>query len=135
MEGTFAKWIVKTGGNSGGGKNQRAFLEQAIGQVYLDRMNGYPVGNVAQMFQALGGTDPTAIKALTNAFGDNFDRVAQGGASAIGDAIKTGLGNALHAEGLNVPTTTEFRDLLFSTDSTTTLGTLRSNVTRTPTTA
>jgi hypothetical protein len=132
MERTFAKRMFPVGGGGGGGGGggavQRAALEQTVGRVYLDRLNGYPTGNVAALFQGLGGTDSTVISTLNKAFGNNFDAVAVKGVAAINDAAKQGLGAALRAEGLTVPITPAFRDLLLNVDPNTTVGAMRANV-------
>ena len=134
MERTFAAIVVPVGGNSGGGGSSggggkdRAALEQTIGQAYLDQINGYPVGNLAETFKVNGGTDQTVLATLTKAFGSNFDTVAEKGSDAIVTAAKSGLTSALQSEGLKVPITQEFRDMLFATDSNATVGSLRGSV-------
>jgi hypothetical protein len=135
MEQTFAKWLTPLSSSSSSHKTaaeDRAALEQTIGQAYLDRLNGYPVGNMAEIYKSIGGTDPSAIAVLTTAFGSNFDAIAARGINTVNDSARAGLRTVLQAENLKAPTTGAFRDLLFGTEATTTVGTLRTSVSLTP---
>jgi len=133
MVQTFAKLLIPVGGGGGGGgsaagSKNRVLLEQTVGRVYLDRINGYPVGNVAEIYRSMGGTDPTVIATLQKSFGNNFDAVATKGIGAINSSIRTGLSDALRSENLHAPITPEFRDLLFHVDDGSTVGALRANI-------
>ena len=137
MDQTFGAVSVLLGGGGGGGGGRgggrqmlavgvegeqqmravgiqdRNILEQTIGAVFLDRLNGYPVGSMAYIYKSLGGTHPTVIAVLQDAFGDNFDEVAAKGREHTISQVKSALKKALADENLVAPTTMGFRDMLF----------------------
>jgi hypothetical protein len=91
---------------------ERPILEQTIGSAVLDRFNGYPVGSLAEMYKALGGTNPAVVKVLEQAFGENFDEHANKGKEHLASRLKHALRSVLAEEKLVAPTTKGFRDML-----------------------
>ena len=95
---------------------ERPILEQTIGSVVLDRFNGYPIGSVAEMYKALGGTNSAVIKVLEQAFGENFDEHANKGQDHLRTRVKSAIREVLAEEKLVAPTTKGFRDMLMQLD-------------------
>lgn len=103
----------------------RAALERTIGRITLDRMNGYKVTSVAEIFQEYGGTDPVTIRVLERAFGDDFDAVAAKGRKAITDVLAKHLREELAAHGARAASCSAgFRDIFFHCDPEMKLGDL-----------
>lgn len=96
---------------------ERPILEQTIGSAVLDRFNGYPVGSLAEMYKALGGTNTAVIKVLEQAFGEDFDEHANKGKEHLASRLKHALGSVLAGEKLVAPTTKGFRDMLLHLDA------------------
>lgn len=95
----------------------RIALERTIGRITLDRMNGYKVGSVAQIFKEYGGDDEITIKVLECAFGDNFDEVADKGRSHITNLLAGHLREELAKRGARAAACSAgFRDIYFHCD-------------------
>ena len=103
--------------------HNRIALERTIGRITLDRMNGYEVGSVADIFREYGGDDRVTISVLERSFGGSFDEVARRGRDAVTAAVAKTLRAELGARGLRAAACESgFRDQFFHLDPTMELG-------------
>jgi hypothetical protein len=107
----------------------RAALEQTIGRITLDRMNGFPVKSVAEIFKEYGGTDEVTLKVLESAFGVDFDRVASKGRKEVTEILAKNLREELASRGERLAScSVGFRDMFFHCDPEAKLADLLPNI-------
>jgi hypothetical protein len=91
----------------------RAALEQTIGQLTLKRLSKQRIGSASAIYKKLGGTDGVVVS-IFDSFGPDWDAFADAHThDEVLAQVKTAFHAALAAEGKNAPSSDDFKDLVF----------------------